>query len=984
MLSRVNLPALKGALAPSPERSEPVALAEPPEAPPAREPAPVPPEVEDEPKPKPQKEPEPTAGASPEALALLKNDNVVLDEAGVADLKAGRIDPRIVAVLTNLSQEHEITVSCMRSDHSKFTSGGSVSNHHYGRGLDIAAVDGVPVNASNFDAREIAMELQELDPAIRPDEIGTPWAIAGPGYFTDSDHQDHLHIGFKKELVPGAEAPAAPSGYPGDDASKQDIAAWMAAEARKRGLPGELPVMASLVESGLKNLNFGHADSVGYFQMRVSYWNSGPYAGYPEDARKQLDWFLDTAEAQKKLRLSRGQPVDDPSQYGEWIADVERPAEQFRGRYQHKLDEAQGLLGGGSAPAVEPQVAGAPAEFDPGQFGAEGSGGQASPEALALLDNENVVLDSTGVADLKAGRIDPRIVTVLTKLSADHKITVSCMCSDHSKFTTGGSVSNHHYGRGLDIAAVDGVPVNASNFDAREIATALQDFDPAIRPDEIGTPWAISGNGYFTDSGHQDHLHIGFKQQISADWKPPGGLAAPVAEPRRPGDSLVFAAAGEPAARNGDTLSFAATPREAAEQTPVPAAAPAGAAGSKAQAALAEAKKYLGTPYQWGGSTPETDFDCSGLVQWSYAQAGIQIPRVTYDQIARRERDQGRARRPAARRPRVLRRRERRRPPRRHVARRRQVHPRAEHRRCGQGLEPRRVLLRRAVRGRPPLRRPPRAAGAAAPAAEPTEVAKAQAAVARDAAEVRARRALFMAVKARGAPLHVPRRRRRSTRPGRRRRPGAPPRRSSSGRRARRPAAAPRRPLPPELPPRRGSLTTPALPGRQRAAGQLAKWLAEQASSAGLPPELPVMAALVESGVKNLNYGDADSVGFFQMRVGIWNQGAYAGYPEQPGAAGEVVHRQRARGQEEARSPPATPTSARTRRSGASGSPTSSARPSSTAAATSCGSAKRAGSRLVRGEAGERQLRLGRAAEAPAVRGADVSEAGVRARCRSV
>src|SRR3712207_7734451 len=38
-------------------------------------------------------------------------------------------------------------------------------------------------------------------------------------------------------------------------------------------------------------------------------------------------------------------------------------------------------------------------------------------------------------------------------------------------------------------------------------------------------------------------------------------------------------------------------------------------------------------------------------------------------------------------------------------------------------------------------------------------------------------------------------------------------------------------------------------------------------------PQLPVMAALVESGVRNLNYGDADSVGFFQMRMSIWNQG---------------------------------------------------------------------------------------------------------------
>jgi len=319
----------------------------------------------------------------------------------------------------------------MCSDHSKFTTGGSISNHHFGRGVDIAAIDGVPVNASNFDAREIAMELQDLDASIRPNEIGTPWAITGPGYFTDSGHQDHLHIGFKEAITPGftpppdlaaPEAAAAKSGdtlafaapalaqaaaepkasntlsmvaavdqprrtpaveipdigptaYPGDDAPKAELAAWMAGEASKRGLPPELPVMASLVESGLQNLNFGDADSVGFFQMRTSIWDSGPYAGYADDPQKQIDWFLDHAEAVKKARVASGAPIDDPNQYGEWIADVERPAEQFRGRYQLKLAEAQDLLK--QAPAPPADVA--------ADAVASAGGGAAGVKALAAV-----------------------------------------------------------------------------------------------------------------------------------------------------------------------------------------------------------------------------------------------------------------------------------------------------------------------------------------------------------------------------------------------------------------------------------------------------------------------------------------------------------------------------------------------------------------------------------------------------------------------
>lgn len=50
------------------------------------------------------------------------------------------------------------------------------------------------------------------------------------------------------------------------------------------------------------------------------------------------------------------------------------------------------------------------------------------------------------------------------------------------------------------------------------------------------------------------------------------------------------------------------------------------------QAIMDEALKYEGYPYVFGGASPTTSFDCSGLVQWCYGKAGISLPRVAQAQ----------------------------------------------------------------------------------------------------------------------------------------------------------------------------------------------------------------------------------------------------------------------------------------------------------------------------------------------------------------
>jgi cell wall-associated NlpC family hydrolase len=52
----------------------------------------------------------------------------------------------------------------------------------------------------------------------------------------------------------------------------------------------------------------------------------------------------------------------------------------------------------------------------------------------------------------------------------------------------------------------------------------------------------------------------------------------------------------------------------------------------RAEAAVRAALSRLGRPYVWGATGPDR-FDCSGLVQWAYARAGVPLRRTTYQQI---------------------------------------------------------------------------------------------------------------------------------------------------------------------------------------------------------------------------------------------------------------------------------------------------------------------------------------------------------------
>ena len=84
----------------------------------------------------------------------------------------------------------------------------------------------------------------------------------------------------------------------------------------------------------------------------------------------------------------------------------------------------------------------------------------------------------------------------------------------------------------------------------------------------------------------------------------------------REAQAAAAAAARAAAAQQSSSVTSAST-------APVPAPP---APNPNVQAVLDAAYSAIGTPYQWGGSSPETGFDCSGFTMWAWSHAGVSLP----------------------------------------------------------------------------------------------------------------------------------------------------------------------------------------------------------------------------------------------------------------------------------------------------------------------------------------------------------------------
>jgi transglycosylase-like protein with SLT domain len=131
---------------------------------------------------------------------VLHNPRILLTDIQRADLASGAIDARVVGVLALIGRTHAILVTALKSDHSYLTANRTVSNHAYGRAVDISAVDGESCTGTTIGrCGQLALGLAQLQGPLHSTELIYCFDADGPASpdaFARADHCRHIHIGY--------------------------------------------------------------------------------------------------------------------------------------------------------------------------------------------------------------------------------------------------------------------------------------------------------------------------------------------------------------------------------------------------------------------------------------------------------------------------------------------------------------------------------------------------------------------------------------------------------------------------------------------------------------------------------------------------------------------------------------------------------------------------------------------------------------------
>jgi hypothetical protein len=135
-----------------------------------------------------------------DAADVLRNPRILLTDVQRADLASGAIDPRVVGLLALIGRTHTLLITALKSDHPYLTANGTVSNHAFGRAVDIGAIDGESCTGTRTGrCGLLALGLAQLQGPLHPTELIYCFDADGPASpdaFARADHCRHIHIGY--------------------------------------------------------------------------------------------------------------------------------------------------------------------------------------------------------------------------------------------------------------------------------------------------------------------------------------------------------------------------------------------------------------------------------------------------------------------------------------------------------------------------------------------------------------------------------------------------------------------------------------------------------------------------------------------------------------------------------------------------------------------------------------------------------------------
>src|SRR3954468_8284172 len=130
---------------------------------------------------------------------VLNDPALSIYSCGRQNIQNGEIDRRVLAVMEYLvAKGYRLTITSLKCGHSYLTASGNVSAHSYGSAVDIAAVNGIPIEGHQGPGtitEAVIKDLLLLQGAMRPAQIISLMDL-GPPTFILPDHYNHIHVGY--------------------------------------------------------------------------------------------------------------------------------------------------------------------------------------------------------------------------------------------------------------------------------------------------------------------------------------------------------------------------------------------------------------------------------------------------------------------------------------------------------------------------------------------------------------------------------------------------------------------------------------------------------------------------------------------------------------------------------------------------------------------------------------------------------------------